>query len=788
MSPFNTNNVLIVSAVVALLAVVLGSAYVSGALDPVIEKIAVLVFKGEAKAEEKKLQAQGLKEGEDFLKGDLKGNKQADGVKEGLVTALLPTWEKTKSGGKKGFDTAWKWADKLGDPVNRLSNKIGSEAFWPTTLDRESDKAARILKSFCKDGFYVEEDRPTRIDGPKAKQKVIKKIPQKVIQNAVGLAIFTTMRTGLWISGAGGSGVLIARKEDGEWSPPSGILLHTAGLGFLVGVDIYDCVVVINNRKALDSFTKVRATLGGEISAVAGPVGIGGVLENDGKWKQANRPVFTYLKSRGFYAGVQFDGTVVIERTDENERFYGQKIGVADIIAGKARHPPYEIKMLMETVKAAEGRSDVDTQMMDQLANQTAPGDIEVTSPTSSETHTFGIPEPDDPDPFGVLALEKEGFEIREAGTKDRPQSSQFEYNPSPTSPTYNKFFRRSIDTFSNSNRESYLSTRSSRTRMSIDRGTQTMEMGTQTDGPMSPTTTPSQSSEHPRILEEKTPATELEEIDYTKIDLGPYNHHLNGSPDFDGTSMNGSPHDLSHESHESAESHDTSFVSEDEDEEEPIIFEAASAQATVLTPSAIKARGGLVNIPKRPPPPPLPPRNLARAKMVDQGSGRSPVKDSTDGFEEVDLKGRGSSDNAVEREVGITMHDLESHELDTHIPEVEKAEEEKLEKDVTVTDGARLTSPDNKDKNERTDPIEDSGISEINEEKAGEKEGAETTTEIHGNPEISQDDRSEATVEQQFAENTVERKLGKDDGNETEADDFHSLPVSPAPLEVEVK
>ena len=137
------------------------------------------------------------------------------------------------------------------------------------------------------DGFYAEEDRVQALDTPKGKQRVLKKIPEKVIQDAVGLAIFTTMRTGLWVSGAGGSGVLIARQENGEWSPPSGILLHTAGLGFLVGVDIYDCVLVINNRKALDSFTSVRATIGGEISAVAGPVGAGGLLENDGKWKQA---------------------------------------------------------------------------------------------------------------------------------------------------------------------------------------------------------------------------------------------------------------------------------------------------------------------------------------------------------------------------------------------------------------------------------------------------------------------------------------------------------------------
>jgi len=58
-------------------------------------------------------------------------------------------WSKTKENSKVGFDKVYNLVDKLGAPVNRLSNKIGSEAFWPTTLDIESDKAARILKSFC---------------------------------------------------------------------------------------------------------------------------------------------------------------------------------------------------------------------------------------------------------------------------------------------------------------------------------------------------------------------------------------------------------------------------------------------------------------------------------------------------------------------------------------------------------------------------------------------------------------------------------------------------------------
>jgi hypothetical protein len=65
------------------------------------------------------------------------------------ATAMLPSWDTTKTQSKKGFDKVWALANKLGAPVNRLSNRIGSEAFWPTTLDKESYKAARILKSFC---------------------------------------------------------------------------------------------------------------------------------------------------------------------------------------------------------------------------------------------------------------------------------------------------------------------------------------------------------------------------------------------------------------------------------------------------------------------------------------------------------------------------------------------------------------------------------------------------------------------------------------------------------------
>lgn len=152
--------------------------------------------------------------------------------------------------------------------------------------------------------------------------------------------------------------------------------------------------------------------------------------------------MFTYIKSRGFYAGLQLDGTIVIERTDENERFYGERIGVKDILAGKVRHPPYELKRLMETLKSAQGDTDVDESL---IPDEASPADFEVTAPTTAEDKAFGIPAEDDPDPFGLLALQSAGLEIREAGTHARPSSEQFEFRPSPTSPIFSTF-RKSTD------------------------------------------------------------------------------------------------------------------------------------------------------------------------------------------------------------------------------------------------------------------------------------------------------------------------------------------------------
>ncbi|TVY58949.1 hypothetical protein LCER1_G001521 [Lachnellula cervina] len=78
------NAYLVTSAVVAVLAMAVGAAYMAGALDLVIERVWMMFFEARAEGEEKKMEVRGMKEGEDFFEGELKGNQQAQDVKEGL--------------------------------------------------------------------------------------------------------------------------------------------------------------------------------------------------------------------------------------------------------------------------------------------------------------------------------------------------------------------------------------------------------------------------------------------------------------------------------------------------------------------------------------------------------------------------------------------------------------------------------------------------------------------------------------------------------------------------------
>ncbi|KAK7751020.1 hypothetical protein SLS62_007005 [Diatrype stigma] len=285
-----------------------------------------------------------------------------------------PPWEGGEDGKpakpKPSFnERMYQWSNKAAGPINKLTNKLGCEAWWPTTLDKECDKCARILKNFVLDGYYTDDPsspapspgdplhpgpKPSKHAPPptvsaadpsrkKSNQRSLVRIPPEAIASARGLAIFTTFRTGgAHVGGTGGSGVVLARLPDGSWSPPSGILPNSVSVGLMLGLDVYDCVFVLNAPEAVEGFMRrARFSLGGDMSVVAGPASAGAVVEADLR-DMARAPVWSYIKSRGFWAGVQVDGTIIVARPDANAAFYGEKgILPEQILRGQVRsHEP----------------------------------------------------------------------------------------------------------------------------------------------------------------------------------------------------------------------------------------------------------------------------------------------------------------------------------------------------------------------------------------------------------------------------------------------------------------
>lgn len=116
-------------------------------------------------------------------------------------------WERTKQ-----------LSDKIGGWSNKQANRAGVEAFYPTSLDDESNKAARILRTFTWDAADLPEES---LADRRKSQIVLRKIPPEAIHSSSGLAIFTVFRTGLLHSVAAGSGVVLSRLPDGsEFSIP----------------------------------------------------------------------------------------------------------------------------------------------------------------------------------------------------------------------------------------------------------------------------------------------------------------------------------------------------------------------------------------------------------------------------------------------------------------------------------------------------------------------------------------------------------------------------------------
>lgn len=164
-------------------------------------------------------------------------------------------------------------------------------------------------------------------------------IPNWLLERAYGIAVIPDLtKLAFFAGGRRGNGVLVYRDKDGKFTNPIFVTLTGGSFGFQWGVQSTDIVLVFTSRKSIEGITAGKFTLGGDASVSAGPVGRESSAATDMTFKSE---VYSYSRSRGVFAGLAIDGTVMSIDDDENEAYYRKKgVQASDIAAGAVSTPP----------------------------------------------------------------------------------------------------------------------------------------------------------------------------------------------------------------------------------------------------------------------------------------------------------------------------------------------------------------------------------------------------------------------------------------------------------------
>src|SRR5688572_23928619 len=163
-----------------------------------------------------------------------------------------------------------------------------------------------------------------------------KAIPASVLEKAEAIAVFPSTIT---IVGAQrGKGIISVRdRTKGTWSSPAFLTLTGGSVGFQIGGQAVDIILVVQNRRGLENLLQNQFEIGGEAAATAGPVGRDAAASTD---IQLRAEILSYSRSRGLFAGISLKGAAVRQDQDSNQKFYGSRFRTRDVVLdGKATMP-----------------------------------------------------------------------------------------------------------------------------------------------------------------------------------------------------------------------------------------------------------------------------------------------------------------------------------------------------------------------------------------------------------------------------------------------------------------
>ena len=217
-----------------------------------------------------------------------------------------------------------------------------------------------------------------------------KSIPPSLLSRAYAVAVIpNVVKVGFGIGARRGHGIIVVRQDDNSWSNPAFITMTGGSIGWQVGAQSTDVILVFRTRRGVENIANGKLTLGADASVAAGPVGRHTSVATD---IQFQAEVVSYSRSRGLFAGVAFEGAGLTMDRKANAVFYGStSITPEKIFVSSPNIAPNIANEFVQILTAQTARLPTSPGMQTGTTQAPRPADDE-----TPEVRTFGMPDSGD--------------------------------------------------------------------------------------------------------------------------------------------------------------------------------------------------------------------------------------------------------------------------------------------------------------------------------------------------------------------------------------------------------
>jgi len=180
-------------------------------------------------------------------------------------------------------------------------------------------------------------------------------IPKDILDRAECVIVLpSVLKAAIGIGGSFGRGVMVCRSGEhftGSWGAPAMYALEGANIGFQLGGQATDFVLLVMNQRGAESLMSSKVKLGADAAAAAGPKGRTATAATDVVMRAE---ILSYSRSRGLFAGISLEGSTLRPDNGANEKLYGKKLTAEDILRhGKVGRPAAASILDAELAKAS---------------------------------------------------------------------------------------------------------------------------------------------------------------------------------------------------------------------------------------------------------------------------------------------------------------------------------------------------------------------------------------------------------------------------------------------------